>query len=218
MPSKLTAPERLDLLIPWLNGTFDVHHFEGANPEPVAVWTDYAAIRRAVATFVGSFDGSEGAGHVAAVAETPELTDEELDQLEAHSLLLLEQGFGEAQGLTFPTDALRFAVRSAGREAPKKRGSVVAGGRAAERAYRAAGAYVLEVSGPMPTLVPFLVAHLLTLPGMVAVKRCLRPGCDHFVVAMSGRRGAPKKFCSRTCGTWNAEMQEQQRGRRRRKR
>ena len=69
----MTAPARLNLLLPWLNGDLDENYYEGRNPEPVAVRTDYAAIRRVLATFVKSFDGSEGAAHV--VAEPDDIVD-----------------------------------------------------------------------------------------------------------------------------------------------
>jgi hypothetical protein len=237
MPT-LTAPQRLDLLLDWLNGAFETHHFEAGNPEPVALDTDHAAIRRTLASFLKSFDGSKDAGHIVALAATPgvltdddmakatpeELTDDDLDALGARLQLVLEQGFGVIGGdAAFPMDSLTFTVRGVGRQKPGKVRTaaaarrVVAGGVVAQRAYHAAGAYLLEVTGPTQTLVPFLVAHLLTQPGMVAVKRCKRPGCPHFIVTATAARGRPKVFCSATCRAWNAEIEEQQRMQKRRK-
>jgi len=43
-------------------------------------------------------------------------------------------------------------------------------------------------------LVPLLVAHLLTQPGMLRVKGCKRPGCPNFIVLATGK-GHPKWFC-----------------------
>lgn len=215
----MTAPARLGLLLPWLNGAFDEHHFEGRNPEPVAVWTDYPAIRRVLAAFVKSFDGSAEAGHLEVVDDpTPayfrqqlkEPTDDELGELEAYLDILLEQGFAAtAANLFLPATSLRFAVRSAGRQKPAKRGSIIAGGAAALRNYRAPGAYVLQMHGPTLELVPFLVAQLLTAPNMASVKRCERQGCAHFVITATAKRGRPQQFCSKSCRELNAEQLEQ---------
>lgn len=236
----MTAPARLDLLLPWLNGTFDEHYFEGRNPEPVAVRTDFPAIRRALADFVQSFDGSAGAAHV--VAEPDDavevLDDEAVGDLEARLNVLLEQGFTDepplassarrqvipgtsfefvaqnVHDLALPLASLRFAVRGAGRQKPAKRGSIIDGGVTALRNYRAPGAYVLRVQGPTMELVPFLLGQLLTAPDMVAVKRCRRPGCSHFIGTATAAVGAPKQFCSAACREWNRELEQQRKPRR----
>jgi hypothetical protein len=98
----------------------------------------------------------------------------------------------------------------------KKTGQrVLDGGTQARRAYHAAGAYLLEVEGETAELVGFLAAHLLTQPGMVAVKRCARrdqppwADCPHIFIDTPGRRGQPKRFCSRSCGLRYAEQEEQ---------
>ena len=110
---------------------------------------------------------------------TPEaLSDDELGTLEAMTRIVLEQGFGDAtlKGYAFPTSSLGFAVRGAGRQKPV--GAVtasgsrgLAGGVEAKRAFQAAGAYVLQISGDTAQLVPFLVAHLLMQHDMVGVRR-----------------------------------------------
>lgn len=205
----MTAPARLGLLLPWLNGEFDENHWEAGNPEPVAVWTDYTAIRRALKTFVRAFDGSADAAHVMAEPDdtVDALDDDAIGDLAATLGIFLEQGFGDNphdQGLAIRARSLRFAVRSVGRPAPSRRGSVVSGGVAAQRQYRATGAYVLRAQGPLKELVPFLLMTLLTAPNMVAVKHCQRHGCSHFVTE-SGRRGAPQKFCSPACGAFDRE-------------
>lgn len=244
MPKSLTAPERLSLLLPWLNGDLDEHFYEGRNPEPVAVQADYPAIRRAIAEFVGSFNGTAEAAHLEVVDDPepagfdafPPPTDDELDDLEASLRILVEQGFdGPGGGATvkfkggefttlpapifLPATSLRFAVRNVGRQKPTKRGSIapgrVAGGVTALRNYRAAGAYVLQVMGPMLELVPYLVAHLLTAPNMASVKRCERQGCTHFVITATAKRGRPQRFCSAACREWNREDELKRRTQRR---
>ena len=238
MPKPMTAPARLNLLLPWLNGTFDEHvwgpnptyghpvYGAGEGPEDFAVQTDYSAIRRAVADFVQSFDGSAGAGYVLAEPddEVAALDDDALDNLEAALRILLKQGFGENPfdaEMEFPASSLRFAVRNAGRQKPAKR-SVKRGGKlggidggvTALRNYRAPGAYALRVKGPTPELVPFLLGHLLTAPDMVSVKRCERQGCTRFVITATAKRGRPQRFCGEGCRGLNREL-EQQRKRRR---
>jgi hypothetical protein len=242
-------------LLPWLNGAFDEHiwgpnplygqphpYGAGEGPEDFATRTDYPAIRRVLADFLATFDGSADAGHVEVVddpepagvdASTPP-SDEDLDDLEVRLRVLIEQGFdGPAGGATvrfkggefttqpapvfLPATSLRFAVRNVGRQKPAKRGSVVAGGVTALRSYRAAGAYVLQVMGPTLELVPYLVAHLLTAPNMASVKRCERRGCVHFVITATARRGRPQRFCSAACREWNRELEHQRKTRRREK-
>jgi hypothetical protein len=219
-PKPLTAPARLRLLLPWLNGKLDQDVYRpGDRPEDVATWTDYPAVRHAIAEFVGSFDGSEGAAHVVAEPDdtVEALDDEAIGELEARLRILLEQGFGENPfdaEMAFPATSLRFAVRNAGRQKPAKRGSVIDGGVTALRNYRASGAYVLRVQGPTVELVPFLLGHLLTAPNMTSVKRCERQGCAHFVTE-TGEPGPPPRFCSAACREWNRELLEKRKTRRR---
>jgi hypothetical protein len=84
----------------------------------------------------------------------------------------------------------------------------VIGGAEAHRQYLSAGAYLLEVVGKTNDLVPFLFAHLLTLPGMVGVRRCERRDCDHFFFDDPNRRGAPQRFCSDACRDLNAAQKK----------
>lgn len=206
MPTKpASAPDRLRLLLSWLNGELDPQR-------------DVTAIRRAATAFLESFDGSEGAGHVE-VEAPQELTIEELFEVDDVLLLLLEQGFGDPtlQEASFPVTSLRIAVRSANRSKPRRRSTpggalVVDGGIAAKRAWAAAGAYVLRVSGSPGELLPFLILHLLTQADMVAVKRCRRRGhvgfvdCPKFFIVAPGARGKPQQFCSHMCVLLNAEQ------------
>ncbi len=125
MARTLTAPERLDLLLPWINGDFEAL----VGPYPPAMHIDYAAIRQAVAAFLGSFDGSEGAGFLAVEDVTgPRPTDEELGLLGAGLRIAFAQGFGDAgvESERFPI-TLFFAIRSAGRQRPGWRGGVKGG-------------------------------------------------------------------------------------------
>jgi hypothetical protein len=220
LPKPLTAPARLALLLPWLNGDLDEHFYEGRNPEPVDVQTDFPAIRRALAAFLGSFDGSAEAAHVVAEPndDVSALDDEAIGDLRAQLTVLIDQGFGENPfdaEIAFPASSLRFAVRNAGRQKPAQRGSIVAGGVTALRNYRAAGAYALRVQGPVLELVPFLLGHLLTAPNMASVKRCERQGCPHFVITATAKRGRPQRFCSAACREWNRELEQQRKSRRR---
>jgi hypothetical protein len=226
-PKPLTAPGRLQLLLPWLNGNLDEDVYRpGDRPEDVATWTDFEAVRQGLDAFVKSFDGSAGAGFLVAEPDdaAAALDDDAIGSLGALLTILLEQGFGEPTlvDLAVPVASLRVAVRSAGRRKPEWRTSVngrrvLAGGEKALRDYHAAGAYRLRVQGPTGELVPFLVAHLLTQTEMVAVRRCARrdqppaADCPHFFIVAPGARGQPKRFCSRSCGLRYAEQSPQRR-------
>lgn len=236
MPKLKSAPDRLALLLPWLNGAFEEQFFRGRSSEPVAVKTDYAAIRHAIGDFVASFDGSADAGHVVAQPdETAAAMDEDaIENLEADLAMLLGQGLNPSDAppdippdmkqwvepltqldISMSFEKLRLSIRSARRRKPSKRGSVTAGGVTALRNYGASGAYVLRAQGPLADVVPFLLAHLLTAPGMVAVIQCERPGCTHFVIAATGKRGRPQRFCSAACREWNRELEQRRKQRRR---
>jgi hypothetical protein len=199
-----TAPERLALLLPWINSD--------ALVEAARVLGDVEA-------FVESFDGSQAAGYVEVargdldgipdfvqkeMSEASPPTAEELDDLRVQLRLLMEQGFGDqAQLATGAGSSLRFAVRSGGeRSKPGWRQTsggnrVREGGVGAMERYQAPGAYVLQVYGSLLDVVPFLVMHLLTQPQMVSVRRCL--ACGRFRVLQTGARGAPPKHCGKAC-------------------
>ena len=201
MARLLTAPQRLDLLLQWTNGGFETL----VGPAPPMVDTDYAGIRQAIAAFLGSFDGSEGAGFIELEdLIVPPPTDEELDMLGVWLQSAFEQGFGDpGVASNRLATSLFLAIRSAGRQRPGwlggVKGGVRSGGARALRDYRAAGAYVLQVSGNTIDLVMFLAAHLMTQAGMVTLRRCARDGCDHVLVTGAVARGAPKRFCSESC-------------------
>jgi hypothetical protein len=179
-------------------------------------WTDYDAIRRAIATFLRSFDGSEDAGSVKVVTEaealkdvpefmrTPTLapTDDELDQLGTDLRIMLADGFADranAQGGSHAAPSLRYAIRGIGRRKPR----VIDEGRGALIDYRKPGAYVMHVKGSVMDLLPFLVSHLLTRKNMVTVHQCGIPMCERFFVAPTNSQGrdqlciAPKRAVTR---------------------
>jgi hypothetical protein len=210
LPKPHTAPDRLAWLLPWLNGD--------------RVSLSYARLL----AFVASFDGTAEVGYVKAWESGPARKGEprvdrprrrqpprvarpvslsELEKLRLALVDLLRRGFGapgqtrprETWGQEFPS--LRFGVRGAGRPSPGKLSQVSMGER---RAYLSPGAYTLLVDGALVDLVPFLVLHLLTGPGMMTVSRCRAPAprnwserCGRFL-AWSGR-GRPRKFCSGAC-------------------
>lgn len=207
-----SAADRLNLLVPWLNGRLDREVYRaGDRPEDVDIATDYDAARFAASAFLRSFDGSEGAGHLAVVANPrpahisappKSLSDEQLDDLRARLQLVL------TTGIDFPAGALRFSARHVGRQS-RWRTTTRAGrlGReGGDKAYRAAGAYVLEVHGPPLDVVPFLMVYLLKEPNMVSVRQCQALGCTNILITAPDARGKPRKFCMdsrahRTAGT-----------------
>jgi hypothetical protein len=227
------APERLALLVPWLNGEL----------------RSVAAVHGRLTSFLESFDGTADAGYVRLysgeeepwrpawidtdrtllhrqppVIDEPGWTQEdaaecELDALRMSLLDLLRRGFplevGQEQPVgTWLTDlpSLRFGIRSAERPVAKLT-AVKAKVRAA---YLAPGAYTLVVDGALRDLVPFLVAHLLTAPRMVALMRCPAPAprnwserCGRFFIR-ARRRGRPPDYCSTACRVRNYEHEKKQ--------
>src|SRR5262245_44006485 len=93
----VTAPERLQLLVPWLNGAQGPHvGGSSGSSDRAIVWHDVEAIRHAIDTFIASFDGSEDAGHVLAEPDdrAAQLTNDALNTMEMWLRMLLDQGFG----------------------------------------------------------------------------------------------------------------------------
>lgn len=236
----LTAPARLRFLLPWLNGAFDQYVYApGDRPEDFATRTDYKEIRHALDDFVRSFDGSAGAGYLAAEPDdgVEALTDDAIGDLEAILKILLEQGFGEPslQGdmCSLALTSVRVAVRSAGRTKPRWKtnvnGRLVLDGPAgqgvkARRDWNAPGAYAMRVLGSTVDLVPFLMVHLLTQAEMVGVKRCERrdqppwADCPHVFIIDPAKRGRPQRFCAESCGRRYKEIVDEQSKRGRKKR
>jgi hypothetical protein len=235
----VTAPGRLALLLPWLNGDYDQDVPSPTDrPEDVQTFTDYDQVRRDIAEFLRSFDGSAACGHIEVARDRAPIPDfirrdmpveapgsnEELREVAAGLRLLLDQSFepGPWDG-KLPAGSLRFSIRSAGRQRPKgipgvTGGRTPAGGANAVRDYRGSGAFVLQVDGRDVDLVPFLVAHLLTQPEMVSVRRCARSGCDRYLVTALAKKGRPRTFCSTGCGDMNRAEQKFQKEQKRRRR
>jgi hypothetical protein len=222
----LTAPDRLKLLLPWLNGAY-THTVprKGLPPEDAECWTDYAQVRQAVDEFLKSFDGSKNAAHLVAEPDDEALEPDALDDLAARLGLVLEQGFGEPtlqSGMCLlPLTGITLAVAQAGRVKPgwrvTKGGNHVRTGREGEgiqakRAWLSAGAYRLRVQGSALALVPFLVAHLLTQAEMVRLARCKRRGdpnwldCPNFFVTDPTQRGRPREYCAPSCRVRHEEQ------------
>lgn len=190
----LTAPGRLGLLLPWLNGD-RVGALE---------------LKVRLIGFVGSFDGSAAAGFVDVRLERlvarldepkPEPAGTLVEQLETLRLILLAvlQADDMAEVRSFPS--LRFGVRRV--RPPAKRSKLKPRER---QAYQDAGAAVLRVEGSLMDLVPFLLMHLLTAPDMMTVARCPAPQAGHwrdqcgrwFVQQVTGP-GRPRDYCSDNC-------------------
>ncbi len=189
--SQLTAPDRLRPLLSWVNGDRNGQD-----------------LRFQLINFLNSFDGSAAAGFVdvslnrlvARLDEPqPQPAGTLAEQFETLRLILRKVLQADAEPRSFPS--LRFGVRRV--RAPAKRSTL----RPHEhRAYQAAGAAVLRVEGGLTDLVPFLVGHLLTAPGMMTVARCPAPRAGHrrepcgrwFVQQVTGP-GRPRDYCSDAC-------------------
>jgi hypothetical protein len=192
----LTAPARLALLLPWLNG-------DGLG---------VVEIRRQLEDFLEAFNMSEGVGHLRTQVGQNELRSisaPELDKLRQSLFDLLRRGFlptpdehrasGEWWPWLQPFPSLQFGAIHRSRQSPGKLSRAT---KSERRAYAAPGAYTQLVVGKLRDLVPFLVLHLLTAPGMAVIARCPAPApndrtsrCGRFLVTAG--RGRPRKFCSR---------------------
>ena len=215
MPKIRSTADRFDLLLDWLNDD-DWERSERS-------WREELPTR--LATFLASFDGSEGAGYVQVEELPPLLTGEVVsfdgvdiplverlpdhpstagidEDAVLHALLvdLLQRGFPSPEPFLpelLDLPSLRFGI---GRQAPLS-------GKARDRQLfeKRGGGYVLRVAGERFALVPWLVMHLLTLPGAVRLRRCdaPRPGsaerCGKFFVIPTNQQGRPKDFCDGTC-------------------
>lgn len=230
MPTPITAPGRLALLLPWLNGEFEEHvwgpnplyrqprYGAGEAPEDLAIKTDFPAIRRDLKDFIRSFDGTAGAGFVITAAEdvaaVDALDDEVIGDLGVLLNIMLQQGFGEPSlqepHMAAPVSSLRLRICGMGRQRPR---GIAQGTIQARRRYREAGAYALRISGGIMDLVPALLGLLLTAADMVVVKKCRRPRCERYIVETAAR-GARRQFCSGSCRELDKEM-EQKKGKKR---
>jgi len=204
-----TTPERLELLIDWINSDYPWPHLYAGDQK--------GSIDRRVSVFLSSFDGSEEAGFVRAevlsLAESRldglHLDENELTDLLMGLRLLLDRGFRPERGYpgTFedddtsypdirPLSSLMFGI-----ERQAKFGT---SGRERRRLKDQHGVYIRSVGGNRVDLVLYLVMHLLTMPGAIALGRCSAPApnsfterCGRFVVATG--QGPARRFCSDAC-------------------
>ena len=204
----MRTADRLNLLLPWLNATYDVSHAR--------------SVRYRLRRFIESFDGSlesafiraeiaaEGdfeqlmAGGAAWYEDQPKGTvshEEYEEQLDLHMRLndLLRAGFPKERGYT-PAEfgdvvplSLGFGIK---RMVARRLMSAER-----KRAEARPGAYVMQVVGQRRDLVLFLVMTLLTLPEAVVLERCPAPQpkpnatkpCGRWFVTKTG--GRPRQFC-----------------------
>jgi hypothetical protein len=219
MPKTLSTPERLDLLLAWLNDE------DGRMPSEEVC----ERLRR----FVDSFDGSEAAGFVRVIPDprqTPpdfllrkplfeqfQGEDDELSMLRFALVDLLRRGFAPEPNYVPPTlphgiglESLHLDINRIAQTRASlipTRGTTREDRRRLTRERRRLagrpGAYVLCVAGNRFDLARFLCMHLLTTPGSLALSRCPAPAphskerCGKFFLV--GGKGPPRKFCSETC-------------------
>lgn len=205
-----TAADRIKLLLGWLND-------EDPSDWPVG------KVRSLLKDFVSSFDGSAGASYVRAVQNPwtrpaymprrplpegiPDIAtfSEAEQQGILHEALrdILLRGFPLEPGYEPPASTdlqdleLAFGID---RRAPLPTAKTKE-----QRYWRShPGAYVVQVAGDQFELVPFLLMHVLTAVGTVALTRCPAPApdnwekrCGRFVVSRKGP-GRPPEFCEET--------------------
>jgi len=208
-PDSRDPIDRLGALLPWINGD-DV---------PVRVVT------RTLRAFIESFDGGESAGHVVVarggrnpsipagvvsetrprhVKEWLRVNDEDaLDQMRAVLHEMLTAGLADHNDKwAFLPTSLEIGVLNARRARPTKT-MARAERKTARRVFNTSGAYALVVDGSPEDLVPFLVAHLLTMPGAARVIRCAARAphstdpCRRFRISKG--RGRPPLHCKENC-------------------
>jgi hypothetical protein len=131
---------------------------------------------------------------------------DELGDLHQDLQLLLGRGFADGSDTIASfglRSSLRFGVRGGYAAKPPK------GSTGYRRKWRelntAPGVWVMVVDGRLKHLVPYLVAHLLTMSGMVALTRCQAPLPYSFGKRPCGRlliqhgQGRPRRFCDDAC-------------------
>jgi len=196
-----TAPDRLGLLLPWLNG----HQLSKRD------------ILSRVMQFASSPVGGELVGFQAVQAEqmaAGRISHQQLARIRRDLLALLEDVAAPKAGRTrrWPSrlwrlSSLRFTAASSGRD-PQKLSTLKSQER---RDYLGAGAYLMWVSGRLRDVLVYTVMRTLTEPGAVALARCPAPSlddrsrpCGSWLIAIGARRGRPGTYCSDACRvrTW----------------
>jgi hypothetical protein len=172
----LTAPERLQLLLPWING------------DGLAT----ALVRERLWRFLEPHTGAYGSGLEArGYTRTlrPSINSELFgrDSKRRLNLSRLRQDLRALMNGTldhrFPS--LRFAV---------------------QHWPSGSGQYVVAVDGRVRDVVLYQVMRLLTAPGMVVLARCPAPApndwsrtCGNWLVTRGRHRGRPSTYCSMKC-------------------
>jgi hypothetical protein len=184
----LESIDRLQALLEWVNG------------RPM----DLDEVRQRLRGFIASFDGGPASGYVAVDQDTDDVlalrrvVDAESagEGLRMELAGLLESGFQDADIFSSRL-TLHISVQRKYRGSSGKLSQATAEER---RAFEAAGAYVLVVWGSLLDLIPFLVAHLLTMPGGAYVRRCQAPAphdppqrCGRFLIGHG--KGRPREYC-----------------------
>lgn len=178
----VTAPERIELLLPWLNRDED-------DPgDAIGRFLDEFVAARQTETL--GYDG-----------RTAALTKRQANQLRRELRHILD--LAEHVDLGYPwhsQSALKFTVLRQ-RDRPDRMPKA-----AAERqAVEGSGAFRLQVHGPLPDIVLYAFVQTLLEPGMVQLARCMAPApgdwsetCGRYLV--TGKRpGRPRIYCSRAC-------------------
>lgn len=202
MPERSPAVSYLRRLTPWLNGD----DTSGRATELVL-------------RFIAAFDGTENAAHVAVWPHERSsrrgrwarsaTNVAEMELVRARVVDLLRRAFPPEPGYAVPAGphvmdlpSLQFGARSARRSLKALRDAKSE--RRAKAIYMAPGAFSLLVDGELRDLLPFLVAHLLTAPGMAVLARCRALGayqpsvrCGNLIVTAG--RGRPRLTCSDPC-------------------
>lgn len=201
----LTAPDRLALLLPWLNGESLTN-------------TD---TRQQLRSFLRSFDeATADTGYLRvigmAAADGLSLDATALERLRDELRFVLRSGFPLDRSIGPERTERTWEVRQ--RPVPyrlflgtvRRREETPSAephknpSSGAKRQHAMPGAYEMHVSGAVSELIPYLVMHLLTAPKAASVGRCPAPApnnwderCQQFLIR-SGQ-GHPREFCSEAC-------------------
>jgi hypothetical protein len=203
----MTPAEQIELLLPWANDHDDA--------------LTLGVVRECLRRFLRSFSGSRlrVTGH-RGLDLVHDASHAELQATRRKVMRLLESAFWfsvdaprDRRGhesldwddvrLPLSLPSIRFAA------ARRAKGYVKRSqlGRKDHRQLLAGGAYeILIEASRLRDLVPFLVLHLLAMPGAIGVARCSAPApndwtqrCGRLFIIATGRKGRPREYCSREC-------------------
>ena len=179
----MSAPGRLELLLPWLNGDR----------------LSRGDIIRRIGMFLSRPAGGDWT--IVDAADLRRLRDRQLGRLRLRILALLETWAGERRSVSRAIPSLRFGVGVPPASPPKLSGASAA----EKRAYLAWGAGMI-VTGPVGGLLTYAVTRTLSEPGAVLLARCPAPAaddpsrpCGRWLITIGKRRGRPAIYCSDIC-------------------